>query len=188
LRSSIVLFIIVDPVGNVPILIELTRDLSAERRRRAYDSAVIVGSGLLLLFALAGHQILVLFDVSIYSFKIAGGILFLFIALQILLYGGEKLPLKTRDVGVFPIGFPILVGPGAITTTIITISSSGQLIAILTVLVVMFLTWLTLRIIDSLYTVLGREGADVVARIMAVILAAIAVEYIVSGVREAAAI
>lgn len=140
---------------------------------------------LLLLFAFAGHQILTLFNVSLHSFKIAGGILFLFLALQILVYGGEKLLTKTGDVGVFPIGFPLLVGPGAITTTMITINTAGQLVAVLSVLIVMLVSWVILRRIESLYHFLGKVGADVIARVMAIIMAAIAIEYILSGVREA---
>ncbi|MCS7146302.1 MAG: MarC family protein [Nitrososphaerota archaeon] len=185
LRSTIVLFVIVDPVGNVPILVELTRGLPRDSRKRVFNLATLVGSSLLLLFAFAGHQILLLFGVSLYSFKVAGGILFLFLALQILIYGGEKLLVKAGDVGVFPIGFPLLVGPGAITTTMITINSSGQLVAILSVLIVMFFSWLILMGVDRLYNFLGKVGADVVARVMAVILAGIAIEYILSGVRDA---
>ncbi len=185
LKSTIVLFVVVDPVGNIPILIELTRGLSSDNRKRVFNLATMVGSALLLLFAFAGHQILSLFNVSLHSFKIAGGILFLFLSLQILVYGGEKLLAKTGDVGVFPIGFPLLVGPGAITTTMITINTSGQLVAITSVLIVMLLSWITLRSIETLHRILGKVGADVVARVMAIILAAIAIEYILSGAREA---
>ncbi|MEM0381621.1 MAG: MarC family protein [Nitrososphaerota archaeon] len=184
-RSTIVLFVVVDPLGNLPILVELTRGLGADGRRRAFNLATFVGSMLLLLFAFAGHQILTLFNVSLHSFKIAGGILFLFLALQILVYGGEKLLTKTGDVGVFPIGFPLLVGPGAITTTMITINTAGQLVAVLSVLIVMLVSWVILRRIESLYHFLGKVGADVIARVMAIIMAAIAIEYILSGVREA---
>ncbi|MEM0482410.1 MAG: MarC family protein [Nitrososphaerota archaeon] len=185
LKSTIVLFVVVDPIGNIPILIELTRGLSSDGRKRAFNLATLVGSALLLLFAFAGHQILSLFNVSLHSFKIAGGILFLFLSLQILIYGGEKLLAKAGDVGVFPIGFPLLVGPGAITTTMITINTSGQLVAITSVLIVMLFTWITLRRVDTLHHLLGKVGADVVARVMAIILAAIAIEYILSGAREA---
>ncbi|MEM4590440.1 MAG: MarC family protein [Nitrososphaerota archaeon] len=185
LKATIILFVVVDPVGNVPILVELTRGVEREARRRVFNQAVLVGSSLLLVFAFAGQQILALFNISLYSFMIAGGILFLFLALQILIYGGEKLLAKSGDVGVFPIGFPLLVGPGSITTTMITINASGQIVAILSVLIVMFLTWVILRGIDKLYDFLGRTGADVIARVLAVILAAVAIEYILSGMRGA---
>ncbi|GBC71498.1 hypothetical protein HRbin02_01283 [Candidatus Calditenuaceae archaeon HR02] len=185
LKSTIVLFVVVDPIGNIPILIELTRGLSSDGRKRVFNLATLVGSALLLVFAFAGHQILSLFNVSLHSFKIAGGILFLFLSLQILVYGGEKLLAKTGDVGVFPIGFPLLVGPGAITTTMITINTSGQLVAITSVLIVMLLSWIVLRSIETLHRLLGKVGADVIARVMAIILAAIAIEYILSGAREA---
>jgi multiple antibiotic resistance protein len=185
LKSTIVLFVVVDPIGNIPILVKLTHGLSSDGRKKVSNLATLVGSALLLLFAFAGHQILSLFNVSLYSFKIAGGILFLFLSLQILVYGGEKLLAKTGDVGVFPIGFPLLVGPGAITTTMITINTSGQLVAIVSVLIVMLFSWVILRKLETLHRLLGEVGADVVARVMAILLAAIAIEYILSGAREA---
>lgn len=182
-RSSVALFVVVDPVGNIPILADLTKALPSHHRRRAFNLAILVGSALLLLFAFAGHQILLLFNVSLYSFMVAGGILFLFLALQILVYGGEKLPTRAGDVGVFPIGFPLLAGPGAITNTMITINAHGQIVAVLSVVVVMFTSWLVLRALDRIQKILGNAGSDVVARVMAVFLAAIAIEYIIKGIK-----
>jgi len=177
------LFVVVDPVGNVPILIELTKHMGVRDRKRIFDRAILIGSSLLLLFAFAGHQILILFGVSLSSFMIAGGILFLILALQILVAGGERFLARAGDVGVFPIGFPLLVGPGAITNTMLAINSYGQVVAVLSVLIVMFISWLLLRGIILVYRFMGKVGADVVARVMAVFLAAIAVEYIITGLK-----
>jgi conserved hypothetical protein TIGR00427 len=183
LRSCVGLFVVVDPVGNVPILIELTKHMGVRDRKRIFDRAILIGSSLLLLFAFAGHQILILFGVSLSSFMIAGGILFLILALQILVAGGERFLARAGDVGVFPIGFPLLVGPGAITNTMLAINSYGQVVAVLSVLIVMFISWLLLRGIILVYRFMGKVGADVVARVMAVFLAAIAVEYIITGLK-----
>jgi multiple antibiotic resistance protein len=183
LRSSVALFVVVDPLGNIPILIELTKHLEKKEREKVFDKAILVGSLLLLLFAFAGHQILILFGVSLHSFMIAGGLLFFILALQILVSGGERLLLRTGEVGVFPVGFPLLAGPGAITNTMLSINSYGQVVGTLSVLIVMLLSWVILRRLDPLYHILGRSGSDVVARVMAVFLTAIAVEYIVTGLR-----
>lgn len=182
-RASVALFVIVDPLGNVPIFLGLASGLSEAERRRTHNTAVLVGSLLLFVFALSGQQILMLFGITLYSFMIAGGILLLLLAARILVSGGEMDQLGSKDVGVFPIAFPLLAGPGAITTTIITLHSSGPLIALASIATVMPLTWLILRESDRLYRFMGRTGSDVVARVMAILIAAIAVEFIVRGIQ-----
>jgi len=118
-RGIIALFIIVDPVGNIPIFVGLTEKMKAEEKRRTFRTATIVGLILLLAFAVAGQQILNLFGITIHSFMIADGILLLIISVKILIYGGWKETVVTPEsVGAVPIACPLLVGPGAITTTI----------------------------------------------------------------------
>jgi multiple antibiotic resistance protein len=185
LRATVALFVVVDPFGNIPIFVELTSSLDSNERKKIFDTAVMSGSLLLLLFAFAGHQLLLLFGISLHSFMIAGGILLLLISLQILVQGGEKWLRESGErVGVFPIGFPLLAGPGAITTTMIAINAYGPLIAVTSIIIVMLLTWYIIRSTSAIYNFMGKTGLDVVAKIMAVFLAAIAVEYMIRGIRS----
>lgn len=185
LRATVALFVVVDPFGNIPIFVELTNSLDSERRKRVFDTGVMSGTILLLLFAFAGHQLLILFGISLDSFMIAGGILLLLISLQILIQGGEKWLYGTKkDVGVFPIGFPLLAGPGAITTTMIAINAYGPIIAVISIILVMIMTWIIIRSTDMVYRFMGKTGLDIVAKVMAVFLAAIAVEFIIKGLRS----
>ena len=182
-RAIIALFIIVDPFGNIPIFIGLTENITDAQRKKTYNTAVLVGFALLLVFAFTGQEILTIFGLSIYSFEVAGGILLLIIAIRILLADShEKTAESPESLGAVPIAIPLLVGPGAITTTIFNLQNYGTAITIVAVVVVLALTWVILRFINGFYRVLGKTGSLVIARVMALLIAAIAVQYILTGV------
>lgn len=182
-KAALALFIIVDPFGNIPIFVGLTENVQDAQKKRVYNTATIVGTVLLLVFAFAGTGILSLFGLSIYSFEVAGGILLLIIAIRILISGSMHENVESPEsLGAVPIAIPLLVGPGAITTTIFNIQQYDTIIAILAVLVVMAITWITLRYINKVYKFLGKTGSLIIARVMALLIAAIAVQYILTGV------
>jgi multiple antibiotic resistance protein len=182
-KAAIALFIIVDPFGNIPIFVGLTENVQDAQKKRVYNTATIVGVILLLVFAFAGTGILTLFGLSIYSFEVAGGILLLIISIRILISGNMHENVESPEsIGAVPIAIPLLVGPGAITTTIFNIQQYDTIIAILAVLVVMAITWITLRYISKVYKFLGKTGSLIIARVMALLIAAIAVQYILTGV------
>lgn len=185
-RAIIALFVVVDPFGNIPIFMGLTEKLPVAQERKVYNTAVLVGFALLLIFAFTGQEIFTLFGISLSSFEIAGGILLLIISIRILV--GAK---TTHDdvespesIGAVPIAMPLLIGPGAITTTILNLQSFGVIVAVLAVIAVLSIAWVILRFIDRIYGFLGKTGAAVIARVMALLIAAIAVQYIVDGVTE----
>jgi multiple antibiotic resistance protein len=182
-RAAIALFIIVDPFGNIPIFIGLTEKIPDTQRKKVYNTATLVGMALLLIFAFTGQEIFSLFGISINSFEVAGGILLLLIAIRILMSGNIHENVESPEsIGAVPIAIPLLVGPGAITTTILNLQAYGTAIAILAVLIVLSLTWVILRFINGIYKVLGKTGSIVIARVMALLIAAIAVQYILTGV------
>jgi multiple antibiotic resistance protein len=182
-KASIALFIIVDPLGNIPIFVGLTEKLGEPQRKRVFNVATLVGVVLLLVFAFTGLEILNIFGLSIYSFEVAGGILLLIISIRILVSGsfheGTESP---ESIGAVPIAMPLLVGPGAITTTIFNLQAYGIIVTILAVVVVLTVTWVILRFMHSIYRFLGKTGALVIARVMALFIAAIAIQYILTGV------
>ena len=184
LKVSLALFIIVDPLGNVPIFISLTEGMSLEQRRKAFRTATIVSLILLLVFALIGQQILEFFRVSSQSFMVAGGMLLLVIAVKLLVFGGwEEKKVSPESIGAVPIATPLLVGPGAITTTIVMLQSSGLAATLVSVLIIFFTIWLVLRYIERIYKILGTTGSTVIARIMAIFIAAIAVGFMIDGIK-----
>jgi multiple antibiotic resistance protein len=182
-KAIIVLFIIVDPFGNIPIFIGLTGKMPDTERKKGYNIAILVGFILLLVFAFLGQEILTLFGLSIYTFEVAGGILLLIIAIRILISGSMHENVDSPEsLGAVPIAMPLLVGPGAITTTIFSLQVYGIVTAVIAVVVVLSATWVILRFINQIYRFLGKTGSLVIARVMALFIAAIAVQYILVGV------
>lgn len=184
LRATIALFVVVDPAGLVPVVIGLTRGFKPEERRSTFRVALLTGFALLIVFAVAGNELLYLFGITVYSFMIAGGILLLVLAMQLIFRGG--LPgsqYSSADLGVVPIAFPLLAGPGAITTTIVSFQTYGIVVTLLSIVIVMFLTWLLLRYIDGIDSFFGSRGTAVLSTLMAVFIAAIAVQFILTGVQ-----
>lgn len=182
-KAAITLFIIVDPLGNIPIFIGLTRDLSRDARQRAFRTAVSTGFILLMFFALVGQQVFMLFGISIYSFMIAGGILLLMISIRMIIRGEwEEKTTQPESIGIVPIAFPLLVGPGAITTTILSLQNYGLVVALLSVLVVFIAVQIILTFIEPIYHFLGSSGTLVISKLMALLTAAIAIQYILNGI------
>jgi multiple antibiotic resistance protein len=182
--ATIALFIIVDPFGNIPIFIGLTEKIEPAGRRRVFNVATLVGVVLLLFFAFLGQEVFAIFGLSIYAFEIAGGILLLIIAIRILVTGSSSSQTNLESpesLGAVPIAMPLLVGPGAITTTIFNLQSYGTLVAIVAVIIVLSVTWVILRFINGIYRVLGKTGSVVIARVMALLIAGIAIQYILTG-------
>jgi multiple antibiotic resistance protein len=180
-KAVIVLFIIVDPFGNIPIFMGLTENMPESQRKKVFNTAVLVGFILLLVFAFTGQEIFLVFGISIYSFEVAGGLLLLIISIRILVSGLHENVESPESIGAVPIAMPLLVGPGAITTTILNLQNFGITVAIISVLVVLIITWIILRFVNSIYRIIGKTGAVVIARVMALLIAAIAIQYILVG-------
>jgi multiple antibiotic resistance protein len=175
--------VIIDPFGNVPIFISLTQKATVAKRNKIFRTATTVSLILLLVFAIAGQQILSLFGVSLNAFMIAGGLLLLAISMKIIIVG-EKEKSVTEDIGAVPIATPLLIGPGAITTTIVLMLTSGVFITLVSILVNYLIIFVVLKFIDRIYKFLGKIGAVVIARIMAMFLTAIAIGFIMEGLQK----
>jgi len=182
-KAILVLFIVVDPFGNIPIFMSLTEKMTKKEKRKVFNTATLVGFVLLLAFAFAGQEIFSIFGVSIFSFEVAGGILLLIIAIRILISGSlMEMNESPESIGAVPIAMPLLVGPGAITATIFNLQAYGVAVTALSVFAVLILTWTILRYVDKVYIFLGKTGALVIAQVMALLIAAIAIQYVLFGV------
>jgi multiple antibiotic resistance protein len=125
IKSTIALFVVIDPIGNVPLFIALTDRMEKHERKAVSKVAIITAAGLLIVFAVGGTQILAVFGITIFSFMVAGGILLFMVSIELLLYGAWRFGGGTRketagESGVVPLAFPLLAGPGAITSVIIS--------------------------------------------------------------------
>jgi len=182
-QATAALLIVVDPVGLLPIVVGMTRQISPSARRVLYTQAVGVGLVLLLGFTLLGVYLLDLFRITVDDFKIAGGILLLVVALTIVTKGhwGQQ---DEQESAVVPLATPLLTGPGAITTSIVLLGRYGVSVTITAILITYGLTWLIMQQSIRLLGWLGETGSDVVARIMGMLLAAIAVQFIREGLQS----
>lgn len=182
-KATLALFIIVDPFGNIPVFIGLTEKIDVGQRRRVFRSATLTGFVLLVIFALAGQQILTFFGISLYSFMIAGGILLLIIAIKLLIEGEWWNPEGSLEsLSAVPIAVPLLVGPGAITATILNLQEFGIVVTLVAVVIVFLIVWVVMRAVEPVNKVLGKSGSQIIARVMALFIAAIAVQYILTGI------
>ena len=186
LKSVVSLFVVVNPIGKVPLLITLTQKMEKQNKKLVSKNAIITTAVLLTVFAVAGIQLLSIFGISIFSFMIAGGVLLFIISIEFLTHGewrhsGSSI---SGDSGIVPLAFPLLAGPGAITTVIISLQAYGWLVSIISIVFVVTVTYLVFRLENPILRILGRRGSIVTTRVFAIFLAAIAVQYIVEGLRQ----
>lgn len=184
-QCTTALLIVLNPLGLVPIIASMTGALEPPKQRRIIRQSVLIGSALLLIFTFAGTGILSIFKIRLYDLQVAGGLLLLSIAFSFVLKGNMSTEAKSqKSPSAAPIASPILVGPGAITTAVVLVGKNGPLVTSLAVAIASFVTWIVFRSSPRVYRVLGESGADVIVRIMGILLAAIAVVYVRQGVVE----
>ena len=191
-KIFISLFAIVDPVGIIPIIIAFTVGMTAQKRERVGRVASLSVFVILLVALLLGEAILSFFGISIHSFRTAGGILILLMAINMLIGDKPKLVPEgdndaTSSVAIVPLSTPLLAGPGAISTVILDAhkgSGTGHYGIMAFILIALSLSvWLTFLIAPWVSQRLGTIGSNIVTRLMGLLLAAIAVEFIAGGLR-----
>ena len=191
-----VLFI-VDPIAALPSYLAITIDETVEERRRTALRASVAMALLLVVFAAGGRWIFQAFGITLPAFRIAGGLILWFVAADML--QAER---KTResseelaegqlkeDVALTPLAIPILAGPGAISTVMVLAGSAHDFshgaIVYVAIILTALITWLVLRLGERLVVRLGQTGIRVVTRVMGLLLAAVATQFVVTGVQEA---
>ena len=185
-RSTVALFVVIDPIGIVPVFIALTQKMERVGRASVTKTTIITAAGLLFVFAVAGTQLLSIFGITLASFMVAGAVLLFIVAIELLTHGGWGFGgVGAQDEsGVVPLAFPLLAGPGAITAVMISFQTAGLVVTAISIMIVIGITYVILRYVDRIYRILGRRGSIIVTRVFAVLVAAIAVQFIVDGARE----
>jgi multiple antibiotic resistance protein len=184
----VTLFVIMDPVGTIPIFLSLTRGRSQASARRAAWQAVTVSFGVIVAFAFFGQRILNYLGISLPALQCAGGLLLLLVALE-LLTGKEEEPTSSSDVNIalVPLGTPLLAGPGAIVATMVLsrrVDRIADFVAVaLGIVLVHVALWLSMRFSLPILRVLREGGVVLVSRISVLLLSAIAVQLVADAVR-----
>jgi multiple antibiotic resistance protein len=190
LDAVLALFAVLNPLGNLPVFVEVSAELDPPTRRRLFNLTTATGFLTLLVLALCGEWVMKhVFDIKMAEFKIAGGILLTAIAVKNII--GSAVPHRdpahpedVLQVGVVPLAIPLLVGPGAITTAILILHRDGRQVTLVSIAAVFAVTWIILRGSTFIHRLLGRFGALALSRVLQIFIAAIGVKFLVSGIRE----
>ncbi len=199
LKTFVILFVVIEPITLVPIFGALTRGGEPGYRRRMAVKATLIAAGIFVVFALLGEWLLEVLGVSVDAFKIGGGLLLFMVAVDMVFARQSGLRSTTvreqdearyrDDISVFPLAFPLLAGPGALATLLLLLGDVGGdplgvamllgvAFAVLAIgLVLMLLTTPVMRL-------LGVTGANVISRLLGVVLVALAVQFVVDGIRN----
>lgn len=183
--TFIPIFVAVDAVGNIPLFISLVEGTTKKQRDRIIMESVTTAGVVAILFMFLGIWILRLLGISISDFQIAGGVLLFFISIRLLLPGATKSFLPNshdKDVGVFPLGTPLITGPAVLTTTLMMLDSFGVAPTFVSLLLNMLIVWITLVKANFIIRLLGRAGIRAFSKIMYILLAAIGVMMVRRGI------
>ncbi len=199
LKFFVLFFVVVEPISLVPLFAALTEGADERFRRRVALKAVFVSGLVLLLFAVGGAWFLRVMGISIEAFRVAGGIMLFLIALEMVFAreSGTRSTSKERDevrkrsdISVFPLAFPFIAGPGALAIVLLTFGASRTDVLLSiglfgVVVAVLAITYLLMRLTPLVMRGMGVTGANVVNRLSGVVLAALAVQFIIDGLSGA---
>ena len=195
----IALFVILDPVGTAAIFAGLTRGTSEKHRRTMAVRGVAIAGVTLLLFAFAGDFLLRALGIGLPAFRIAGGVLLFLLAIDMLFahrLGFQNLTEaeskeadRAHDISVFPLAIPLIAGPGGLTTMVLLMGRAGgvlqaELLLIGVLIAVLGLTVMLLLGAARVVSILGETGVNVVTRVLGILLAALAAQYVLDGINE----
>jgi MarC family membrane protein len=201
LKFFVVFFVVVEPVSLIPLFTGLTVGAATAYKRRMALKAVSVAAAILLLFALGGASFLSLMGISLEAFRIFGGLLLFLLSLEMVFAresgtrtsSDEAAESRRRaDISVFPLAFPFIAGPGALATILLwfgplQLSGHPALFAgyVVAVMLVLAIALAMMLLADPLMRVIGVTGANVAGRLLGVILGALAVQFVLDGLRQA---
>ncbi|WP_380051843.1 MarC family protein [Falsihalocynthiibacter sp. SS001] len=197
ITAFVTFFVIIDPVGLMPLFVAMTQGMSTPKRRSIAITAVVTATFLLTLFAFLGEAVLNFVGISMPAFRIAGGILLFLTALDMLFErrskrrgetAGEHADDDQDDPSIFPLATPLLAGPGAIATAILLVEQADGVLGTIMVLLAMFavlaITLIMFFSAGLFERILGPTGINVVTRLLGMLLGALAIQFILDGLKD----
>ena len=167
--TFIPIFVAVDAIGNIPIFVTLVEGASRKQRQKIVIDSVTIATAVAILFLFIGKWVLRFIGITIADFQIAGGILLFVIAVRLLLPGSSKILLsngREKDIGIFPLGMPLITGPAVLTTTLMMLDSFGFVYTFVSLLLNMLIVWITMVKADSIIKYMGSAGTRAFSKIM----------------------
>jgi multiple antibiotic resistance protein len=194
----VTLLVTIGPIETAAVFAGLSAGLTPQERASLAKRAVSIAGGVMALFGIAGATVLSLLHVSMPAFRVAGGVLLFLQALTLTFASpglssineGERREAQgTGDMAVFPLAFPLIAGPGSLSAIVLlegrAANWGAQIAVFASLLICLALTYLAMRLSGPLTRWLGKTGADVVGRVSGVLLAALAVQFVFDGLRQA---
>ncbi len=192
-KVAVTLFVVIDPMGVLPLYLSITRDSTEVQRRRIARRAVIISFGVLVAFLFAGGALLYGLGIEINSFRISGGVVMFMYALQMVFDSQNRhkqgAPEEGHDIAVYPLAIPAIAGPGSMMTVVLMAeqyasSITMNLLICLIMGLILLATWLFLRFAGKIQHLIGSTGASIISRVMGLILAAMAVQTVLTGLKD----
>jgi len=197
ISSLAAIFVVMDPLGAIPVFLVTTEGDTPEKRNRIIRRACWAAFIILVAFALLGAVIFRIFGITFAAFRIAGGILLLKVALDMLYarrpgshitLGEEKDAAGKEDVAIVPLAMPMLSGPATIATVLVLMEKSNSTIqsaiVIISIFLVCLFTYVILRSSNLIFRKLGQTGVNILVRIMGLILLALAIQFVFDGIKQ----
>jgi multiple antibiotic resistance protein len=194
LSNFVLLSAVIDPIGTVPVFISATRGQPDDNRRRVARLSAIIAAGILLFFTAVGEVVLKAMGVPILAFQIAGGIVLFLFALTMIF--GESKPeaeagdiQRSNDVAIFPLATPSIASPGAMRAVVLMTQNDlhtvdEQIVTAMLMLIVVGITYLLMRGATLITRLIGEGGANIVSRVMGMILASVAATEVLEGLKQ----
>lgn len=183
-HTFIPLFVAIDIIAVLPLFLSLTRDLSVRRQRRVVRDSVITALLIGIVFIVMGEGIFSILGITNDDFKIAGGLVLLVFAVLELIRRNENRRQPAGKPGIVPLGVPLIVGPAVLTTLIVLVDHYGITVTVIAFLLNLLIVWLVLSKSTAVIAVLGEGGIIAISKVMALLLASIAVMMIRIGVQN----
>jgi multiple antibiotic resistance protein len=181
---------VMEPPSTIAVYLTLTKDMNEGQRRPIVAKSMQISFLVLLFFALTGQLLFLIFNITIASFRIAGGILLVTVAFKMLNpKKGEYSQEELEDIAVVPLAFPLTAGPGTITTVILLVSEANDLVqgslVLVAIAVGIAISYVGMKYASKISGFIGGEGLRVITKLMSIIVLAIAVQFVISGITEA---
>jgi len=195
LNTFVTLLVTVDPPGLAPLFLAVTAGMNRAERNQVAVRASLISLGVLILFALAGSAILTVFGITLPAFRISGGLLLFFIAFDMIFERRQERHERSaeraithdmiRNIAAFPLAIPLIAGPGAISATVLlsgsAVGMAGLAMLLAMLVLTILITYLVFVLAERIDRFLGETGRSILTRLLGVILAALAVQFVADG-------
>ena len=193
-QSFVLYFVVIDPLAAAPLFLIVTQGLKVKNKLRTAFEATLIATLILIFFAILGNFILSYLQISLSAFTIAGGIILFLISLEMLFdkrsqRKEDEIKESSAATSIFPLAIPLLAGPAAITSVMISVADMGknlvsQATGLLALILVMILTFISFYVVSKSSKIINKKVTSVISRVIGIILAGLSVQFILNGIQK----